>query len=87
MRTQAKLIKELGANKGDEDAALYEQRDFDLFVSRWYPHYGVGWPEPKTLRDFNLDRRPEDNPTLIEVYSIYMNYADVFLPAVNRMAA
>ncbi len=88
--TDAGLIRPTPSDKrkGDEDAALYAQADLDLFVGRWWPRFGAPsmWPTPRTLRDFNLDLRPEDNLDLVEGNTIYRNYPG-FLQAATRMAA
>lgn len=77
------------ARKRDADdgarrpAANYTQGDLDLFISRWAPVYGSGWPVAR-LSDFCIDLDPAHNTPLVEDNSIFCNYP-AFASAANRM--
>jgi hypothetical protein len=89
--TAAGLLRPTPADKRKETAsdrrpaAAYTQADLELFVGRWWPHYGCEWPIGIGIDTFNTDLRPEENTALIVNNSIFCNDAATFAERVVRM--
>lgn len=51
---------------------LFTDADMVLFLERWAPTFGAGWPTDH-IRAFNRDLVPEEWPTLVSDWTIYHN--------------